>query len=237
MPTWRDQLIYRRETVKTTWKLKLIVIAACALAALVTRPLWVPAVAHTLVCDPGPGRVQALVLINFDDDYLLFERAATLQRQRPDLRVFVVTTGKSAVKEGFIEVMARISRVQNWEIVATEEVEPISLNAAYHVRDVLLHDHITSIGIVTPGFRSRRSSLIYRRVLGEAGISPSCVPVFGTYTAENWTGTWHGIQDVGLQFLKLQYYRLYVLPFRAGRPAAAAILIPSNGISSSATRH
>jgi hypothetical protein len=39
------------------------------------------------------------------------------------------------------------------------------------------------------------------------------VPVFGTTTPENWTGTWHGIQDVALQFLKLSYYRMYVLPF------------------------
>jgi hypothetical protein len=29
----------------------------------------------------------------------------------------------------------------------------------------------------------------------------------------NWTQTWHGIQDVVEQWLKLQYYRLWVLPF------------------------
>jgi hypothetical protein len=31
----------------------------------------------------------------------------------------------------------------------------------------------------------------------------------------NWAQSWHGIQGVSEQFLKLQYYRFYVLPFVA----------------------
>jgi hypothetical protein len=30
---------------------------------------------------------------------------------------------------------------------------------------------------------------------------------------DRWTGSWHGIEDVIEQLIKLQYYRLYVLPF------------------------
>jgi hypothetical protein len=43
------------------------------------------------------------------------------------------------------------------------------------------------------------------------GIKVHCVPVFGQKSPANWTKTWHGIQDVTEQFLKLQYYRFYVL--------------------------
>ena len=35
-----------------------------------------------------------------------------------------------------------------------------------------------------------------------------------------WTESWHGIQEVVEQWLKLQYYRLYVLPFRLGAAEA-----------------
>jgi hypothetical protein len=106
-------------------------------------------------------------------------------------------------------------------MIPIREVEPISLNAAYDIRDFLAKEHITSVAIVTPGCRSRRSALIYQRVLGDAGISPSCVPVFDQRTAENWTDTWHGVQDVTEQFLKLQYYRFYVLPFLADASSAS----------------
>ena len=62
---------------------------------------------------------------------------------------------------------------------------------------------------MTSGFRA----LIYGAILGDRGVAVSCEPVFGTTTPENWIGTWHGIQDVTLQFLKRNYYRMYVLPF------------------------
>ena len=68
--------------------------------------------------------------------------------------------------------------------------------------------------VVTPGFRSRRSFLVYSRVLGEAGIATYCEPVFGEATAETWNDSWHGIELVAEQFVKLQFYRFYVLPFK-----------------------
>jgi hypothetical protein len=65
---------------------------------------------------------------------------------------------------------------------------------------------------VTPAFRSRRSSLVYEAVLGGAGITARCVPVFGQGTPETWTNTWHGVLQVAEQYAKLQYYRYYILP-------------------------
>jgi hypothetical protein len=64
---------------------------------------------------------------------------------------------------------------------------------------------------VTDGFRSQRSLLVYHAVLAPASIKVGCMPVFGQKTPKNWAKTWHGIQDVTEQFLKLAYYRFYVL--------------------------
>jgi hypothetical protein len=66
--------------------------------------------------------------------------------------------------------------------------------------------------IVTPGFRSRRSALVYHAVLKDLDARVHCVPVFGRITPERWADTWHGIQQVTEEWLKLQYYRLYALP-------------------------
>jgi len=111
--------------------------------------------------------------------------------------------------------MARQARLGAWEIVPIREAEPISLNAAHQIRDQLASKQIGSIIVVTPGFRSRRASLVYRTVLHEVGTRVSCAPVFGRTTPERWTDTWHGIQQVTEEFLKLQYYRFYVIPFLA----------------------
>ena len=50
--------------------------------------------------------------------------------------------------------------------------------------------------------------------LGRAGIAVRCEAVQGTRGVDTWAKSWHGVQNVIEQWLKLQYYRLYVLPFR-----------------------
>ena len=72
---------------------------------------------------------------------------------------------------------------------------------------------IRSVIVVTPLFRSRRSALVYSATLGPAGVTVWCEPVQGSVGVNAWTRSWHGIQDVVQQWLKLHYYRLYVLPF------------------------
>src|SRR5262249_15038926 len=117
------------------------------------------------------------------------------------------------VSKGIAELMARQAQMRTWEILPIQEIEPVSLNAAYQIRDQLAREHIKSMIIVTPGVRSRRTSLVYQSVLREVGTQVSCVPVFGRADPEHWTDTWHGIQNVTEEFLKLQYYRFYVIPF------------------------
>jgi hypothetical protein len=118
------------------------------------------------------------------------------------------------LEKAIADVMIRIAHLNSAEMVRVrQQLEPISLNVAYQIRDYLRAERIRSVLLVTSGFRARRAALIYGAILEEGGVAVSCEPVFGTTTPENWTGTWHGIQDVALQFLKLNYYRVGVLPF------------------------
>ena len=164
------------------------------------------------------GRSDIILVDNVDPDYLLFERAATLRNAGLASRVLVPvqvsheSERANSVAIGIAELMARAAQVRAPEIMPIRASEPISLNAAYLIRDFLTREHLRIVIVVTPGFRSKRSSLIYHTVLPPAGITVHCLPVFDR-TPANWTKTWHGIEDVAEQFLKLQYYRFYVLPF------------------------
>lgn len=173
----------------------------------------------------GPGLVHKdeiqksdiLLIENFDPDYLLFEKARQLLSEGWARRVMVPVEASpggdrpNAVSKGFVEVMAGIAGVPEPELIPVREAEPISLNVARQVRDKLADEGITSVIVISPGFRSKRSFLVWREVFRPAGIRVSVVPVFGSRTPENWRETWHGWQEVILQWVKLLYYQLAVV--------------------------
>jgi hypothetical protein len=199
------------------------VLGLVVLALVATRAFWIAGIGESLVCPQELVSSDVILIENFDPNYLLFERAAALEKTGVAPRALVPVESwrdsgaPNAVSRGVAEVMARQARLEAWAMVPIRESEPISLNAATQIREHLVRERIRSLIVVAPGFRSRRSWLVYRATLNRADISVRCVPVFGTTRPENWTETWHGIQDVALEFLKLQYYRAYVLPFRSGR--------------------
>ena len=217
--TWVDLFFRRSHSLKTTWKFRVAFVLVATFVPLSTRSLWAPPFARTLTCQEHLTPTDAILIDNFDQDYLLFERAAALHNANYGSRVLVPTSSSTnpeapTLEKSIADVMIRIAHLKSTEMVPVrEQLEPISLNVAYQIRDYLRAEHIRSVLVVTSGFRSRRAALIYEAILGEAGVAVSCVPVFGKTTPENWTRTWHGIQEVTLQFLKLYYYRMYVLPF------------------------
>jgi hypothetical protein len=227
---WRQHLFYTRTSTRTTWKLRLAVLAVVVLAAAATHGFWTAPLGRSLVCTEEVGPSDLILVENFDPDYLVFERAAALQAAglAPKALVPVQESRNpgvpSPVSKGIAEVMARQARLGAWEVLPIREAEPITLNAAAQLRDYLVEARVRSLMVVTQGFRSRRSTLAYRAVLGPAGIQVRCVPVFGLKTPEKWTETWHGVQGFLEAFVKLQYYRFYVLPVLArGGHAARAV--------------
>lgn len=215
--TWQRYFFYRKELIKTTWKFRIILLIITIIFFFISRDFWVLHIGQSLVCREEVLPVSAILIENFDPNYLVFERAATLLKAGIANRVIVPTeaakdsVGASMVSQGIAELMARIAHVSTPEILPIQILEPISLHAAYQIRDFLIKERLNSVIVVTEGFRSKRSALIYRSILEPAGIKAGCVPVFGQTTPANWGTTWHGIQEVTEQFFKLQYYRFYVL--------------------------
>lgn len=227
---WQRHLWYRKEILKTTWKLRLLVLLGLLLLGMTTRASWTQWLAKSLVCREEQTPSDAILVENFDTDYLVFERAAALMKAGLAPRVLLPLWSSdeppypNLVSQGISDVMIRVARMPTPTIIPIQAIEPISLNAVLQIRTFLEHEQIRSLLVVAPGFRSQRSALVYRAVLNPAGIAVSCVPVFGQKTPEHWTVTWHGIQDVTEQWLKLQYYRVYVLRTARvpGTPALAA---------------
>jgi hypothetical protein len=188
------------------------------------REVWILWVGQSLVCPETIARSELILVENFDPDYLVYEQAAALQRAgyarkvlipvhvstkpgQPDKRPYVMS-------RGLAELMSKLVMIREPTILPFQTNEPISLNAALQLRDYLLNEQLQSVIVVTPMFRSMRSDLVYQAVLVPAGIRVYCVPAAGLETPKNWTKSWHDIQEVTEQFLKLLFYRFYVLRHR-----------------------
>lgn len=195
-----------------------LLIAVVALGLIGSRHWMYAALGRSLVCEPSRASSDAILIENYGTDYLLFERARDLRRAQTASRVLVpigvddATNRPNDVAVAFADVMARLSRLGSYDIVPTREVEPISLNVARDVRRFLLKEGIRSVVVVSPLFRSRRSALVYQHTLAPVGIVVHCDPARSTHGVDDWPATWHGVQDAAEQWLKLQYYRFYVLP-------------------------
>jgi hypothetical protein len=218
---WTRHFIYRTEHYRTTWKFRLGLLVFVVLAVWFTRGWWTVTIAQSLVCEANVGPSDAILVENFDPDFRMFERAARLRKAGLAARVMVPvqsaadSSEPNPIAQGTVEVMGKFARLDAMDIVPIRTIEPISLNAAYDVLRFVEREHIRSVIVVSPLFRSRRSALVYGATLGRAGITVRCDPGQGVDRWNTWIQTWHGVQNVAEQWIKLQYYRLYVLPFRA----------------------
>jgi hypothetical protein len=217
---WRHLWVRPKTIYKTTWTARLLLAIVLLALAMLTRSLWVPALAWHLVCGSDTTGADILLVENLDPDYLLFEQAADRinRGQAQSALVLVQASGKDPEKSGLVsqgiaELMIKVARLRSVELLPIEQEEPITLNVARQVAEHLKsRSNVSSLLILTPGLRSKRTHLVFSTVLVATGIKVSCFPVWGTQNPDNWTTTWHGIQEVCLQHVKLLYYRLFVLP-------------------------
>ena len=218
---WMRHIFHRSVRTRTTWKFRFGLVALLLLMAWSTRGWWSVAIAESVICDANAAPSDAILVENFDVDYLTFETAARLRKAGVARRVLVPVAADGdplqpkGVQLGVTELLADLAHLGSIEVVPIREVEPISLNAAGDILRFIEQAQIRSVVVVSPLFRSRRSEMVYAATLGSAGITVRCEPVQHLQNPHTWTSSLHGIQNVAEQWAKLQYYRLYVLPFKA----------------------
>lgn len=202
-------------TYRPPWKLRLFVVLLVMAVPVATRGWWVPALGWSLVSDASIERPDIIIIENLDSNYLLFEKARNLKRDGTNARVLVPVAAAGndpekpgLVAQGITDVMIRVARLDGVELLPISESEPITLNLARQVGDYLRGSEGKTVLILTSGFKSRRVHLVFSSVLGKAGIETYCLPVWGAHRPENWAETWHGIQELLLQLVKLGYYKM-----------------------------
>lgn len=186
--------------------------------ALTTSGWWAPTLGRCLVCSSEYETADLIVIDNLDSDYLLFEKAAELIERGIAGKVLVPVqaSGRNPAKpnlvsQEIVNVMVRVAGLDGAEIIPVKLEEPITLNAARQVGEHLRGTSVKKVLVLTSGFKSRRIHLVFKKVLSVDGIDVYCLPVWGGHRPENWEQTWHGIQEVFLQLIKLGYYGVWVL--------------------------
>src|SRR5688572_1177189 len=147
--------------MKTSSKLALVALVALVLivVGVLTSRLWTAAIGRSLVCADTTAPSDAMLVENFDANYLLFERAAALEKAGTARTTFVPVEASSdpkvanPVSVGIAEVMARQARLRAWRPIIISLREPISLNAALQIRERLVAERVKSVAVLTPGFR------------------------------------------------------------------------------------
>jgi hypothetical protein len=86
---WTRHLVYRSVHTRTTWKLRLGLLTLVVLAPWLTSGWWTVAIARGLICDANVALSDAILIENFDPDYLRFERARRLREAGLAPRVLV----------------------------------------------------------------------------------------------------------------------------------------------------
>lgn len=192
-------------------------VAVLATGAYLTRESWLRGSAEALVCESSEAPSDAIFVDFVVQDYRLFERARALQERglaTPVLIPLVRAAADDAPRSlalGVVDLLCRTAGVSGCSTFDAPLAEPISLNVARRAASEIQSRGGRSVLLVTAGLRSRRAALVYSEVFRPLGIAVHCQPVFGIYTPANWTASTHGIQEVGLQWLKLWYYRAAVL--------------------------
>lgn len=212
-----------KPTSQRHWRIRRYLLVAIAVIVVslsvgyLTRYWWLPAVGQALVCESSDAPSDAILIDFVAHDYHLFERARILQDRAlaSSVLIPVAHPESSDVPASLLTDVANLlcnaARVPHCITFDAPFSEPISLNLARRSAEELRSRKVRSILLVTGGFRSRRAASIYAEVLRPYEIQVHCQPVFGSYTPSNWYVTMHGMQEVGLQFLKAWYYRAFVL--------------------------
>lgn len=103
----------------------------------------------------------------------------------------------------------------DFEIVVTHIHHPLTLIEAQGAMKAIARMNVKSAILLTPGFHTRRSYLVYQYTANPYGIKIYPRACFNGYDAENWSKNDAGRRDFAAESAKLIYYVLWGhIPFK-----------------------
>jgi hypothetical protein len=95
---------------------------------------------------------------------------------------------------------------RDFRIIVANIYRPITLTEAREVVGILSKEDVKSAVLLSPGFHTRRSYLIYRHVCGPFKIKIFPSACFNSYQLDHWWSQENGLRDFTMELLKLAYY-------------------------------
>lgn len=144
--------------------------------------------------------VDALVVLSGNDDRI----AQAAQLKKAGLASWVILTQASETSP---DLAARQLDVPGEMLLIAPGIVTSTYEEALTVRQVMTQRNLTTCIVVTDPFHTQRARLIFREVLGQAGISVWVYPVQDHwYRPATWWTNWEGIQVTVQEYLKLLAY-------------------------------
>ncbi len=94
----------------------------------------------------------------------------------------------------------------NFKVIVTHIHHPVTLTAATGALAALAKENIKSAILLSKGFHTRRSFLIYQHLGAKYKIEIFPSACFNAYQPDNWWSQEHGVRDFAAEVLKLVYY-------------------------------
>lgn len=115
------------------------------------------------------------------------------------------------------EILKKGLNEKDFEIIVTHIHNPLTLIEAQGAIKAIARAEVKSAILLTPGFHTRRSYLVYQYVADPYQIKIYPQACFSGYDYENWWEKDFGKRDFAAEAVKLIYYFLWgYIPFRFG---------------------
>jgi uncharacterized SAM-binding protein YcdF (DUF218 family) len=95
---------------------------------------------------------------------------------------------------------------RDFRIIVTRIYQPITLTAARGALEDISKENIKSAILLSPGFHTRRSYLVYQHLCVPYQIKIFPSACFSSYQLDHWWSQENGLRDFAQEFLKLVYY-------------------------------
>jgi hypothetical protein len=104
------------------------------------------------------------------------------------------------------EMVALGLKEKDFRIIVTHIHQPITLTAARGAVEAISKENIKSAILLSPGFHTRRSYLVYQYLCIPFQIKIFPSACFNSYQLDHWWSQENGLRDFAQELLKLAYY-------------------------------
>jgi hypothetical protein len=104
------------------------------------------------------------------------------------------------------EVKALGLKESDFRIIVTHIHSPLTLTSARGVVEIISKENVKSAILLSPGFHTRRSYLVYQHLCIPFQIKIFPSACFNSYQLDHWWSQEHGLRDFAAEVLKLAYY-------------------------------